>query len=153
MSIFDDVADQWQIADDALSVLEQAAFAANDDQMFDIAMEQRSKNDQAYFLYLFTRFEDAVNKAALVVIGNRTSATSWADRRIWVAWSARGVETVPFLSKVEVLIDKSLRDYGLIKGYYDGRNDIAHGGIWSEQFVIPVIARTLESISASFPTS
>jgi hypothetical protein len=151
MSIFADIADQWQIADDTFSALEQAAFAANDDQNFDAAMEQRRRNDQAYFLFLFTRFEDTVNKAASVVIGNRISGANWTDRRIWEAWSRRGVEQVPFLSKVEVLLDRSLHYYGLIKSYYDGRNDIAHGGIWSEQFVIPVIGRTLESISGSFP--
>ena len=45
------------------------------------------------------------------------------------------------MSRVEVLIDKSMHNYAhnyaLIKGYYDGRNDIAHGGVWAEQFVIP----------------
>jgi hypothetical protein len=115
-------------------------------------MEQRSRNDQAYFLYLFTRFEAEVNNAASVVVGNRTTGAAWTDRRIWEAWSHYGIQDVRFLSKVEVLIDKSLHFYGLIKGYYDGRNDIAHGGIWSEQFFIPAIARTSENISASFPT-
>jgi hypothetical protein len=49
MSIFTDISDQWKIADDAFSALEQAAFAANDDAAFDAASEQRQRNDQAYF--------------------------------------------------------------------------------------------------------
>jgi hypothetical protein len=153
MSIFSDIAAQWQIADDAFSRLEQAALASDDDPGFDAAVEQRQRNDQAYFLYLFTRFEDAVNSAASVVIANRTSGGAWADSRIWQAWSSRGVKEIPFLSKVEVLLDKSRREYGAVKRYYDGRNDIAHGGIWSEQFVIPTIATMLEAFSAAFVTS
>ena len=96
MGIFADIADQWQIADDAFSGFVQAAFAANDDQKFDAAMEQKTRNDQAYFLYLFTRFEESVNNATSVIIGNRISGAIWAERRIWEAWSGRGIDKVPY---------------------------------------------------------
>jgi hypothetical protein len=153
MSIFTDVADQWQIADDAFGGLEQAAFAADDDQRFDAADEQRKRNDQAYFLFLFTRFEDAVNEAVTVIVGNRVSGAAWAERRVWETWFGQDVKDIRFMSKIEVLIDKSLRQYGIIRDYYRGRNDIAHGGIWNEQFLIPNIAQAMETITGAFPTS
>src|SRR5262245_33904012 len=153
MTIFADVATQWQIADNAFSVLVQQAFSTNDDALFDAAFEQKQRNDQAYFLYLFTRFEDAVNQAITVILGNHVPGISWSDRRIWEAWSKPGVEDITFMSKVEVLTDKSRQDYATIKEYYDGRNDVAHGGIWSEQFFIPAIAQTMDRICATFPTS
>jgi hypothetical protein len=151
MTIFSELADEWQIADDAFSVLEQAAFSALDDGAFDTANEQRKRNDQAYFLYLFTRFEAEVNKAVKVLIQNRVTGIGWPERRIWEAWSRRGVDDVPFMSKVEVLTDKSRADYATVKEYYDGRNEVAHGGVWSEQFVIRAVAQRMEAICHSFP--
>ena len=100
MSIFTDIADQWQIADGAVGDLEQAAFAADDDQRFDAADEQRKRNDQAYFLFLFTRFEDAVNEAITVIVGNRVSGVVWAERRVWEAWSGQDVTAIRFMSKI-----------------------------------------------------
>ncbi|MFZ0507289.1 MAG: hypothetical protein WAM29_04140 [Methylocella sp.] len=153
MGIFVEIADQWQIAENAFSALEQVAFAANDDASYDAADEQRKRNDQAYFLYLFTRFEGAVNHAVTIIIGNRVSGAAWSDRRIWEAWSRQGISNVHFMSKVEVLTEKSLRHYAIVKEYYDGRNSVAHGGIWSEQFLIPEIAQMIENICKSFPTN
>lgn len=151
MTIFSDLADQWQIADDAFSALEQAAFAALDDNAFDNASEQRKRNDQSYFLYLFTRFEAEVNSAVKLIVQNRITGITWQERRIWEAWSRVGVEDVHFMSKVEVLTDKSRADYATIKEYYDGRNEVAHGGTWSEQFVIPAIARRMDALCGLFP--
>jgi hypothetical protein len=156
MSIFTDIVDQWQIADDAFAALESAAFAADDDQRFDAAGEQRKRNDQAYFLFIFTRFEDAVNQAAKIIVSNRTSAAAWPEGRIWEAWSTlvfREKKNLHFLSKAEVITDKSRHDYELIKEYYRGRNNIGHCGIYSEQFLIPQIAQFMDTISASFPTA
>jgi hypothetical protein len=153
MSVFSDIVDQWQIADDAFTALEQAAFTADDDASFDAAGERRKRNDQAYFLYLFTRFEDAVNKAIKVIIDNRVAGATWSERRIWEAWPLREIGNIPFMSKVEVLIDKSLNPYATIKDFYKGRNAVAHGGIWEEQLFIPTVAATMESICNSFPTN
>jgi hypothetical protein len=154
MSIFTDIADQWQIADDAFSALESMAFAADDDQAFDVADKQRRRNDQAYFLFLFTRFEELITQAVKIITSNR-AAGDWSERRIWEAWSALVVKdgrSMHFLSKAEVITDKSRHDYEVIKNYYDGRNAIAHGGIHAEQFVIPEIAANMDNISSSFPT-
>jgi hypothetical protein len=153
MSIFSDISDQWQIADEAFGALEHAAYAANDDPGYDAAGQQRKRNDQAYFLFLFTRFEDAVNEALDQIIKYLVSGVAWSDRRIWTAWSGKGTDKIHFLSRIEVLIDKSTHPYAHVKEYYDGRNEIAHGGVWAEQFVIPNIAIAMEKIIASFPAA
>lgn len=156
MSIFTDIADQWQIADNAFSALESAAFAANNDAEYDVASEQRKRNDQAYFLFLFTRFEQAVNEAARIIVNNRSSGVAWQDRRIWKAWedlTFKNNKNMHFLSKLEVVMDKSLHNYQSIREYYNGRNNIGHGGIYSKQFVIPEVANCMDTLSSSFPTS
>ncbi len=157
MSIFTDIAEQWQITDDEFAALESAAVEANDDHGFDSASEQRKRNDQAYFLFIFTRFEDAVNQAVKTIISNRTpSEAPWTDRRIWEAWSKlvfKDDKSTNFLSKAEVIADKSGHHYQRIREYYKGRNNIGHGGQYSEQFFIPDIARFMDIISASFPAS
>ena len=156
MSIFLDIADQWQIADDAFAALESNAYAANDDPSYDAAVDQRKRNDQAYFLFLFTRFEDAVTQAIKPIVNNRTAGAAWPERRIWEAWSAlvlKDDRSMHLLSKVEVVTDKSRNDYETIQEYYKGRNRIAHGGEYSEQFLIPEVAQRMHDISTSFPTS
>ena len=153
MSIFTEIADQWQIADDAFGALEGTAFAANDDVGFDAAGEQRKRNDQAYFLYLFTRLEDSVNKATGLILTSRVSGAPWAERRIWEAWARQGIPNVHFMSKVEILTDKSLHTYATIQEYYKGRNDVAHGGVWNEQFFIPAVAQMMDSICNAIPAN
>ena len=152
MSIFSEIADQWTIAETALSALEAQAFATNDEPLFDKAGEMRKRNDQAYFLYLFTRFEAVVIDAVLLVRDNRTAQTiPWPDRRIWETLRRREVRDLQFLMKVEILIDKSGPRYANVKSYYDGRNKVAHGGVWDEQFVIPAIAAEMEALAQAFP--
>lgn len=154
MAIFSEIVDQWTIADTALSDLETQAFATDNEPLFDKASEMRRRNDQAYFLYLFTRFEAAVNEALLIVRDNRTDHTiPWSDRRIWETLRRREVKNVSFLTRVEILIDKSGPDYANVKSYYDGRNNVAHGGVWDEQFVIPAIAAEMEALALAFPTT
>jgi len=151
MTIFAEVASQWQIADNGFSALEQAAFLANDDVAFDKAGEQRKRNDQAYFLYLFTRFEDAVNRAVEVILANRVVGVQWTDRRIWEDWSRGDVREVSFLSRVRILMDKTRNDYANVQSYYNGRNKVAHGGEWTEEFFIPTIAQQMATLCSSFP--
>ncbi|MCK1390110.1 hypothetical protein [Bradyrhizobium sp. 1] len=154
MSIFSDINDQWIAADNAFSAVESRAFASDDDVLFDKASEMRKRNDQAYFLYLFTRFEAAVNDAVMVVRDNRILPTiAWSERRMWETLNRREIKDVAFLTRVEILIDKSRSEYATVKAYYEGRNKVAHGGIWEEQFVIPAIATTMELLVQTFPTS
>jgi len=153
MSVFLEVAGQYAVADVAFAEVEQKAFQDNDDTAFDQAGRARQHNDQAYFLYLFTRFEAAVNAATEALLATRlASASPWSERRIWQAWSRVPVRDIALLSKVEVLTDKGRQDYRTVKEYYEGRNTIAHGGMWQAQFVVPNVAQTMNDLVQRFAT-
>lgn len=154
MSVFSEISRQYDTADRVFADAEAAAFARDDDIAFDEASKARRHNDQAYFLYLFTRFEDEVNRAVDAIVASNAAPTiPWPERRIWQAWSRTSIKDIALLSKVEVLVDKGRSDYAVIKEYYIGRNAIAHGGFWSVQFFVPQVAVTLDEITGRFATS
>jgi hypothetical protein len=153
MSVFLTIAEHYAVADAAFVAVEQRAFQDDDDAAFDRAGLARQHNDQAYFLYLFSRFEAAVNASSQALLAQRlASAATWSERRIWQAWSRVPVPDMAFLSKVEVLTDKGGQDYAAIQDYYRGRNTIAHGGAWQAQFFIPDIAETMNGLLLRFAT-
>jgi len=84
MSVFLEIADYYAVADAAFAAAEQRAFQDNDDVAFDQAGLARQHNDQAYFLYLFSRFEATVNASSEALLATRLAATGmWSERRIW----------------------------------------------------------------------
>lgn len=116
---------------------------------FDRADGQRRNHEQAYFLYLFTRFEAAVNDALAKLLAARTDpALPWADRRVWQAIRTERGREAPFLSRVEVLLDKSRGDFSRIHELYTGRNAIAHGGNYS--VAVDEVARQMDAIARRF---
>jgi hypothetical protein len=100
---------------------------------------------------LFTRLEDAINTATETLVAARLAAApAWSERRIWQAWSRGPVRDIWLLSKVEVLTEKGRQDYERVRQYYDGRNKIAHGGVWETQFFIPNVAQTMHDLVHAF---
>lgn len=151
MSVFLDIADQYRITDAALADRERSAFHADDDQAVDRAVKARRRNDQAYVLYLFTRYEAEVNAAIETLLAIRKSAaTPWAERRVWQAWARTAVQDIALLSKVEVLTDKGRTDYAAAKTYYEGRNTIAHGEDWENPFFVPTVAQDMHDMVGRF---
>jgi hypothetical protein len=148
MSIFLEIAAQYAMADAVFADVMQQALEADDDAAFDNADRARQRNDQAYFLYLFTRFEAEVNASIQTLLSGRISSTAaWSERRIWQAWSRSPIRDIAFLSKVEVLGDKGHNDYATTKQYYEGRNTIAHGEDWTVQFFLPTVAQNMDEIA------
>jgi len=151
MSVFLEIADQYAVADAAFADVEQQAFKADDDAAFDRAIKARQRNDQAYFLYLFSRYEAEVNSATRTLLATRMDpALEWLERRIWQTWSRVPVRDIALLAKVEVLTDKGRVDYATAKQYYDGRNRIAHGEDWETQFFVPDVAQTMHHLVRRF---
>lgn len=151
MSVFLEIAEQYRISDAAFFDHEQAAFQTDDDPAFDSALKARRRNDQAYFLYLFTRYEAAVNAAVETLLATRrSSSTPWSERRVWQAWSRAAVREIQLLSKVEVLTDKGRADYAAARTYYDGRNTIAHGADWETPFFVPNVAQDMHDMVGRF---
>jgi hypothetical protein len=148
MSIFLEIAAQYAMADAVFADAERQAYQADDEAAFDNAGRARQRNDQAYFLYLFTRFEAEVNTSIETLLSGRLSSTAaWSERRIWQAWSRSPVRDIAFLSKMEVLTDKGRNDYATARQYYEGRNTIAHGQDWEVQFFLPTVAQNMDEIA------
>jgi hypothetical protein len=148
--IFADIADDYEIIDGGFAVAEHQAYEADDEAAFDRAGHARTHNDQAYFLYLFTRFEFEVAAAFEAIAAAGLSAAAWQERRVWQAWARGSGRDIGFLAKVEVLTDKGRPDYAAIKRYYDGCNTIAHGRVWDEEFSVPAVAQDMTGLVGRF---
>jgi hypothetical protein len=154
MSVFLEIAEHYAVADAAFVAVEQKAYQEDDDVAFDRAALARRHNDQAYFLCLFSRFEAEVSAVSKQLVANRLAVLpTWSERRIWQAWSGGSGRDPAFLSKIEVLTEKGRQDYATIQEYYDGRNTIAHGGVWQARFVVPNVAQTMNDLLLRFATN
>lgn len=154
MSVLLEVVANYEVIDEYLAIVEQRALQSGDENTFNRANRARQLNDQAYFLYLFTRFEAEVSSAVEDLLARRTDAAiAWTEQRIWQAWSRVRVSDIAFLSKMEVLTDKRRADYATAKRYHDGRNRIAHGGDWDVPFSIPDIGHDMNDLVQRFVTT
>jgi hypothetical protein len=151
VSGFQDVADSYKITDSVFADAELKAYDRDDEAAFDRASQARKDNDQLHFLYLFTRFEFEVSAAfEAIAAAGLSAATPWQERRVWQAWLRGSGRDIGFLAKVEILTDKGRPDYAVIKRYYDGRNTIAHGRGWDEQFWVPTVAQDMADLVGRF---
>jgi len=151
VSVFDDIANNHLATNSVFEAAEEQAYEDSDEAAFDRAGQARKDNDQLYFLYLFTRFELEVTAAFEVIAAAGLSpATQWQERRVWQAWLRGSARDIGFLSKVEILTDKGRPDYAAIKRYYDGRNTIAHGRVWDEQFSVRAVAQDMAGLVSRF---
>ncbi len=151
MSVFADIANNHLATSSVFEAAEQQAYDENDEAAFDQAGRALKDNDQAYFLYLFTRFEAEVTAAfETLATAGLSAATAWRERRVWQAWARGSGRDIGFLSKVEILTDKGRPDYATIKRYYDGRNTIAHGRVWDEEFSVPAVAQDMTDLVGRF---
>ena len=154
MKAFADIAEQYARADAALAEWEQDAYRREDEDEFDRAARARQRNDQAYFLYLFTRFEAEVNVAIRMLLASRASTgVAWSDRRTWQDWARGPVPEIALLAKIELLVDKGGPDYAFAKLTYAGRNTIAHGSEWEAQFFVPDVAARMTDVAGRFARS
>jgi hypothetical protein len=97
---------------------------------------KRKNNDQAYFLFMFTRLEDRIIQITDQLIKNKCESTSnWKKRRSWEVLNIqREKKTIHFMNRVSLLIENNNNLYQLLASYHKQRNIIAHGG----NFTIPI---------------
>jgi len=152
-TVFMDIAEEWRNIDRFLMNYERLGIADQAGLETETLKIQRSRNDQAYFLYIFTRFEKCVDEAVDHIVQNRTQDADWAERRIWQAWYGTSRRRPEFMRKVEILFDKNRNNFKTIQYYHKIRNEIAHGGEWTEQLAIPQVAEAIDSLVSDFPTT
>ena len=94
----------------------------------DIWGKRRDKNEQAYFVIMFARFESLINDFCVALIDRKKASSRWADRRVWQTINTEGenIRRFPFMKRVTLLIEKTSNDYQAVKKYYGLRCKIAH---------------------------
>lgn len=108
----------------------------------------RQLNDQAYFLFMFTRLEDRVRNLSDQLIDSKLATlTDWKAKRSWeIIQKQKNNDTLHFMNRVALLTQKGGADYNLIRQYYDQRNNIGHGGTFTVTISIPTVISDLKRL-------
>ncbi len=97
---------------------------------------KRELNEQAYFLFLFTRLEGHVrSETSKLITKKQTNLSGWKKQSVWRTLpKEKDKDGITFLNRVSLLINKGNTDFQRIKDYYDQRNSLGHGDV----FTIPI---------------
>lgn len=139
--IFEELATIYFEIDNNYSVNEAAARAKRYNRIEASYRRKRELNDQAYFLFMFTRLEDRIRELSTELIENKyNNIANWHYRRTWEILYKRKKD-IPLLDRVALLTKIGQIDFNLIKHYYDQRNNIGHGGAFTITIdIITVVA-------------
>jgi len=102
---------------------------------------KRELNDHAYYLFMFTRFEDHVREQSSKLIKqSQDTIADWRQRRPWdILPNDKGSDKIFFLNRVALLAEKGSHHFRNIKRYYDLRNTLGHGGTFTTPVSIPTV--------------
>jgi hypothetical protein len=136
MSIFSDLEKQYFELDNFYASSEFEARRRGYSNKERALQQKRELNTHAYFLFAFTRFEDHIREETSKLISEKQSSLiSWKNRAAWdILPHQKNSDKLTLMNRVALLTDKSRNDYAKVKGYYDERNTIGHGG----NFTIPI---------------
>ena len=144
--IFDELATIYFEIDNNYSVNEAAARARRHKRVEANYRRKRELNDQAYFLFMFTRLEDRIRELSIELIDNKyNNLTNWNYRRTWEILHKRKKD-IPLLDRVALLTQIGQTDYNLIKRYYDQRNNIGHGGTFTITIDIGIVVTDMQRL-------
>lgn len=147
MSIFDELEAQYDEIDNQYSSKEFEARTNgwnNKEQQY---QRKRELNDQAYFLFMFSRLEDRIRtQSAALITKKQTSIQSWRQRAAWDILPSTSREDYPFKKRLALLTEKGATDYTLVSDYYKERNAIAHGGSFTRPISMPTVISELKRL-------
>ncbi len=127
MHIFDELYTLYRIIDSNLNVVETSARMRGDTALENQTVRQRELNDQAYFLYMFTRLEEKIRQSTATLFSSKVTSTSDPkDLRAWELIKANN--RMSLMSHVSFLTPIGSSDYILIRDFKRQRDTIAHGG-------------------------
>jgi len=137
MAIFDDLEGQYNSIDNQYATGEFQASRSGATRKEAEFRKKREINDQAYFLFMFSRLEDRVNQEAEKLIKRKTtSRASWKQKAPWDNLP-KEVKDIPFKNRLALLAERGKQDFNLISDYYLERNSIAHGGGFKRPINMP----------------
>lgn len=140
MSIFDELEAQYNEIDIEYSSIQFEALSKGWSRKELKYRRKRDLNDQAYFLFMFSRLEDRVRQeSSSLITKKQTSISSWKQRSSWDILPNNSGGEMHFKKRLMLLVEKGRRDYNLIVDYYIDRNLIAHGGNFRSSISMPTI--------------
>lgn len=146
-AIFDELEEQYNNIDNEYSSIEFEATSkgwVNKEFQY---QRKRELNDQAYFLFMFTRLEYRIREQSSVLITKKQcSIQSWKQRASWDILPSSARDSIPFKKRLALLIEKGSQDYNLILSYYTERNSIAHGGNFISSINMPLVISELKRL-------
>jgi hypothetical protein len=140
MRIFDELEAQYYDIDDRYSLVEFEAANKSWSKKEQKLKRMRELNDQAYFLFMFSRLEDRIRQeSSSLIIKKKGVISSWKQRAAWDILPS-GTDGQPtFKNRLALLTDKSANDYRIVCAYYNERNSIAHGGSFTSSISMPIV--------------
>ena len=140
MNIFDELDNQYNEIDQFYSALEFKAASRRWLRKEQHYKRQRKINDQAYFLFMFSRLEDRIREESAQLIRSKQSAiASWKQRAPWDLLPDQPDADLYFKSRLGLLCCRTSRDFNLVVTYYKERNAIAHGGVFTNPISMPTV--------------
>lgn len=92
--------------------------------------DKRQLNDAIHFLFTFSRFEDFIRtKSKELIVRKSSSGSVYSAKSSWLILKDYDKDdSLHFMKRVQLFINKGDARYAKIKEYYDTRNSLAHGG-------------------------
>lgn len=151
-TLFDHIDALYHHIEDDYAALESAAVAAGNGVEKALYAEMRKLNDQAYFLFLFTRLEGHIRTVSEELIEHKlTTAANDQDRWPWkLVKDLSKVERLPFMERVALITTKGGTNYNKISEFYSHRNSIGHGGSFKGGVSEPLIPDVILDIRNLF---
>ena len=148
MNIFDELGEIYNDIDSEYAIKEITARSKGHIIKETGYNSKRKFNDQAYFLFMFTRLEDRVRSLSDQLINERMATLSdWKLKRSWDIINAqKDKDSLHFMSRVSLLLQKGCVNYNLVNQYYRQRNNIGHGGTFTITISIPNVITDMQSL-------
>lgn len=139
MSIFDELEAQYREIDKCLSSSEFKGRKHGSARKENRYERRRKRNDEAYFLFMFTRLEDHIKRESKKLIERKQKA----PRHI-LPNQTKG--EFSFMDRLTLLTEKDGSDFNQVSGYYEERNAIAHGGTFTDRITVRTVAFELKRL-------
>jgi hypothetical protein len=140
MNIFDELETQYNDIDNEYSTIE---FESRSKQWMKKEAKYRRKrelNDQAYFLFMFSRLEERIrNESSALITRKKNSITIWKQRAAWDILPNSPRAELPFKKRLALLTEQGGNDFNLVVEYYKERNSIVHGGSFISPITMPTV--------------
>ena len=138
MNIIDELGDTYIDINETIVSIEQEANARGYHRKKAKFKAKRVFNNQAYFLFMFTRLEDKIKTLATEIIDYKSGLSyNYKNERVWKMLKQRNDrDRLNLMERASLLTTYNGTDYHLIMGYKQQRDTIAHGGI------VPVLNMT-----------